>query len=160
MNARKTFRIAGFSLIEVLVSVAVMSFGLLSLAALQGNLFKSGAESRAQSIALAMASEKIEYFEGYRDRSEFQGFTDGTDAAVTVDGIAFTRSWTIQRYAYPEPEIWPFVAALSVTIWLVWSVWSVPGFAWGLIPPALAFLLWYWPNKKEAKEELLWEREP
>jgi type II secretory pathway pseudopilin PulG len=103
MNARKTFRIAGFSLIEVLVSVAVMSFGLLSLAALQGNLFKSGAESRAQSIALAMASEKIEYFEGYRDRTEFQGFTDGTDAAVTVDGIAFTRSWTIQRYAYPQP---------------------------------------------------------
>jgi prepilin-type N-terminal cleavage/methylation domain-containing protein len=93
----------GFSLIEVLVSVAVMSFGLLSLAALQGNLFKSGAESRAQSIALAMASEKIEYFAGYRDRSEFQEFTDGNDAAVTVDGIAFTRSWTIQRYAYPEP---------------------------------------------------------
>jgi type II secretory pathway pseudopilin PulG len=96
-------RIAGFSLIEVLVSVAVMSFGLLSLAALQSNLFKSGTESRAQSIALAMASEKIEYFEGYRDRAEFQGFTDGTDAAVTVDGISFTRSWTIQRYAYPEP---------------------------------------------------------
>jgi type II secretory pathway pseudopilin PulG len=102
-NARMRRRIAGFSLIEVLVSVAVMSFGLLSLAALQSNLFKSGTESRAQSIALAMASVKIEYFEGYRDRAEFQGFTDGTDAAVTVDGIGFTRSWTIQRYAYPEP---------------------------------------------------------
>jgi len=47
-----------------------------------------------------------------------------------------------------------------VTIWLVWSVWSVPGFAWGLIPPAIEFLLWYWPNKKEAIEELEWEREP
>lgn len=93
----------GFSLIEVLVSVAVMSFGLLSLAALQSNLFKSGAESRAQSIALAMASEKIEYFEGYRDRTEFQGFTDGNDATVTVDGIGFTRSWTVDRYAYPNP---------------------------------------------------------
>jgi prepilin-type N-terminal cleavage/methylation domain-containing protein len=103
MNARKTFRVAGFSLIEVLVSVAIMSFGLLSLAALQSNLFKSGAESRAQSIALAMASEKIEYFDGYEDRAEFQGFTDGTDAAVTVDGISFTRSWTVQRYAYPTP---------------------------------------------------------
>lgn len=103
MNASKTFRIAGFSLIEVLVSVAVMSFGLLSLAALQSNLFKSGTESRAQSIALALASEKIEYFQGYRDRTEFQDFTDGNDAAVTVDGIDFTRSWTVQRYAYPQP---------------------------------------------------------
>lgn len=103
MNARTVSSRAGFSLIEVLVSVVVMSFGLLSLASLQSTLFKSGAESRAQSVALSMASEKIEYFEGYRDRSEFQGFTDGDDDAVTVDGISYTRSWTIDRYAYPEP---------------------------------------------------------
>jgi cytochrome c oxidase subunit 1 len=64
------------------------------------------------------------------------------------------------RYAYPGPEIWPFVAALAVTLWLVWSIWSVPGFAWGLIPPAIAFIAWYWPNKKEAIEEVSWEKEP
>ncbi|HEX4496281.1 MAG TPA: cytochrome c oxidase subunit I [Thermoanaerobaculia bacterium] len=64
------------------------------------------------------------------------------------------------RYAYPAPEIWPFVAALAVTAWLVWSIWSVPGFAWGLIPPALAFIAWYWPNKKESIEEMSWEAEP
>jgi type II secretory pathway pseudopilin PulG len=92
----------GFSLIEVLVSVVVMSFGLLSLAALQGTLFKASAETRAQSVALALAAEKIEYFDGYRDRTEFQSFADGNDAAVTVDGIAYTRSWTVERYAYPE----------------------------------------------------------
>lgn len=92
----------GFSLIEVLVSVVVMSFGLLALAALQSSLFKSGAESRAQSAALALATEKIEYFEGYRDRDEFQAFTDGNDAAVTIDGVAYTRSWTVERFAYPE----------------------------------------------------------
>jgi prepilin-type N-terminal cleavage/methylation domain len=103
MNARTVSARAGFSLIEVLVSVVVMSFGLLSLAALQSTLFKSGAESRAQSVALSMASEKLEYFDGYRDRTEFQGFTDGNDSAVTVDGISYTRSWTIDRYAYPKP---------------------------------------------------------
>jgi cytochrome c oxidase subunit 1 len=64
------------------------------------------------------------------------------------------------RYAYPNPEIWSFVAALAVTVWLVWSVWSVPGFAYGLIPPAIAFIAWYWPNKKEAAEEVSWETEP
>jgi hypothetical protein len=47
-----------------------------------------------------------------------------------------------------------------VTLWLVWSIWSVPGFAWGLIPPAMAFIAWYWPNKKEAIEEVSWEKEP
>lgn len=100
----KTIRAhAGFSLIEVLVSVVVMSFGLLSLAALQSTLFKSGAESRAQSIALTMATEKLEYFDGYRDREEFQEFTDGSEAAVEVDGVSFTRTWTVDRYAYPQP---------------------------------------------------------
>jgi cytochrome c oxidase subunit 1 len=64
------------------------------------------------------------------------------------------------RYAYPAPEIWPFVAAIAVTAWLVWSIWSVPGFAWGLIPPALAFIAWYWPNKKESIEEIAWEIDP
>ena len=89
----------GFSLIEVLISVVVMSFGLLSLAALQSALFKAGAESRAQSAALALATEKVEFFEGYRDREEFQSFADGNDAAVTIDGVAYTRSWTIDRFA-------------------------------------------------------------
>jgi hypothetical protein len=64
------------------------------------------------------------------------------------------------RYAYPAPEIWPFAAAIAVTVWLVWSIWSVPAFAWGLIPPAIAFIAWYWPNKKEAVEEVSWETEP
>ena len=92
----------GFSLIEVLVSVVVMSFGLLALASLQGALMKAGSESRAQSVALSMASEKLEYFTGYRDREEFQALTDGSDAPVTVDGISYTRSWTVERYAYPD----------------------------------------------------------
>jgi cytochrome c oxidase subunit 1 len=65
------------------------------------------------------------------------------------------------RYAYPAPEIWPFVAAIGVTIWLVWSVWSISwGQLLGMIPPAIAFILWYWPNKREAAEEVAWEKAP
>jgi cytochrome c oxidase subunit I+III len=64
------------------------------------------------------------------------------------------------RYAYPPPTIWPFIAALGVTAWLIASVWSVSAFAWGLIPPAIAFTFWYWPSKKEAIEEVSWETQP
>ena len=94
MDTRKPRAHAGFSLVEVLVSVVVMSFGLLSLAALQSTLFKSGAESRAQSVALAMATEKLEYFDGYRDRDEYQGF------------IAMRRSMDASRISSPALNTW------------------------------------------------------
>ena len=42
----------------------------------------------------------------------------------------------------------------------MWSIWSVPGFVWGMIPPAIAFIAWYWPNKKDAAEEVAWEKDP
>lgn len=92
----------GFSLIEVLVAVIVLSFGLLALAALQGSLFKSSAESKAQSVALDLAQEKLEYFRGYQTTAEFQSFADSTAAEVqTVAGTQFSRTWTVDRYAYP-----------------------------------------------------------
>jgi type IV pilus modification protein PilV len=88
-------RQSGFSLLEVLVAVVVLSFGLLALAALQGSLFKSSAEAKAQSVALALATEKLEYFRGYSDVAAYQALDSG------ADGVDFTRSWTVKRYAYP-----------------------------------------------------------
>jgi cytochrome c oxidase subunit I+III len=64
------------------------------------------------------------------------------------------------RYSYPGPGIWPFVAALGVAFWLIWSIWSVPGTFWGMIPPAIAFIAWFWPRKKENDEHLALEKRP
>jgi cytochrome c oxidase subunit 1/cytochrome c oxidase subunit I+III len=36
--------------------------------------------------------------------------------------------------AIPSPSIWPFLGAVGSSIWLVWSIWSVQGFVWGLDP--------------------------
>ena len=101
MMTASSHRERGFSLIEVLVAVIVLSFGLLALAALQGSLFKASAEAKAQSVALSLAQEKLEYFRGYKTTEEFQSFTDGNDTAQTVGGTQFTRSWTVSRYAHP-----------------------------------------------------------
>jgi len=95
-------RQSGFSLLEVLVAVVVLSFGLLALAALQGSLFKSAAEAKAQSAALALATEKMEYFRGYRDLTAYQAINSSTASeSITVGGVAYTRSWTVARYGYP-----------------------------------------------------------
>jgi len=64
------------------------------------------------------------------------------------------------RYKYPSPGIWPVIAAVTVGGWLIWSIFSVSGVLWGMIPPAIAFIAWYWPTKKEAAEELALEKKP
>ena len=64
------------------------------------------------------------------------------------------------RYTYPSPGIWPFIAALAVAFWLIWSIYSVPGTFWGMIPPAIAFIAWFWPRKKENDEHLALEKRP
>jgi cytochrome c oxidase subunit 1 len=64
------------------------------------------------------------------------------------------------RYAYPSPSIWPAVAAVTVVVWLFWSNVTPSGMWYGLIPPAIAFILWYWPTRRETAEQLLLQRRP
>jgi cytochrome c oxidase subunit I+III len=64
------------------------------------------------------------------------------------------------RYEYPAPSIWPFVAALAVSFWMLLSIFSVKGVLWGMIPPTIALILWFWPKKKEAEESIELEKSP
>lgn len=51
---------AGFSLVEVLVSVVVLSFGLLGMVGMQLAAMQSSREARLQSLAASLASELAE----------------------------------------------------------------------------------------------------
>jgi len=31
---------------------------------------------------------------------------------------------------------------------------------WGLIPPAIAFIGWYWPSEKETRRQILLDKRP
>jgi cytochrome c oxidase subunit 1 len=83
-------------------------------------------------------------------------------SAQTREGLVTTVLDALPdvRYAYPSPTIWPVVAAVSVVGWLFWSSMTPSGMFYGLIPPAIAFIGWYWPTRKETAEQLLLEREP
>lgn len=50
----------GFSLVEVLISMAIMTVGLLGVAALIGSTLAAGAQARYMNIANVLASEKLD----------------------------------------------------------------------------------------------------
>lgn len=109
----------GFSLIEVLIAVVVLSFGILALTALQSNLIKASTDARAQSVALALAKDQLEQMRGFQSLAQYYALTDGSDSindtnagtnrfsgnlgGVTgnLGGTNFTRSWMVTRYALP-----------------------------------------------------------
>lgn len=51
---------SGFSLVEVLVSIVVLSFGLLGMVGLQASALKYNRDARSQSVAISLARELAE----------------------------------------------------------------------------------------------------
>lgn len=119
MNRKNT--LAGFSLIEVLIAVVILSFGILALTALQSSLIKAATDSRAQSVALALAKDQLEQMRSFRSLNDYYALTDSTSAqsidntnagtghftgnlggvSGSLGGTNFSRSWTVTRYALP-----------------------------------------------------------
>ncbi|HJW46233.1 MAG TPA: prepilin-type N-terminal cleavage/methylation domain-containing protein, partial [Lysobacter sp.] len=59
----------GISLIEALIAVVILSFGMLALASLQAQLFRAGAETKARATATAFAQGRIEAMRSFRTLS-------------------------------------------------------------------------------------------
>lgn len=57
---KKSRTTAGFSLIEVMVALAILAIGLLGVAALIGSLISTGGKTRSSSTANILASEKLD----------------------------------------------------------------------------------------------------
>lgn len=107
----------GFSLIEVLIAVVILTVGLLALASLQMSLIRSSADTKAQSIAMALAKQRIEQLRGFQaiggsDNSCVSPVAGGTNtcyraiadenftAVGPVGGVDFERQVAVGRYVY------------------------------------------------------------
>jgi cytochrome c oxidase subunit 1 len=53
---------------------------------------------------------------------------------------------------FPEPTVWPLVAALATTAMFIASIFTPWAVVWGSIPIAIALTGWFWPKKKQAEE--------
>ena len=60
-------RAKGFSLLEVLISIVILSFGLLGMVGLQAAALQANRDSRLQSVATTLAREMAEMMRGNKD---------------------------------------------------------------------------------------------
>lgn len=110
----------GFSLLEALIAMVVISTGLLGVAGFQGALFKNKTESKQQNEAISAAQQKIERFRGFGSLADFDQFTCAvpTDCQETITGTTttYTRSWTYAPNASSAST--PFK---TVTVHVQWT---------------------------------------
>jgi type IV pilus assembly protein PilV len=57
----------GFSLVEVLISIIILSFGMLGMVGMQAAALQSNREARLQSVAYGLAQELAEMMRGNKD---------------------------------------------------------------------------------------------
>lgn len=101
----------GFGLIEVLITVLVITGGLLAYMALQRGVFREANLASGRVAATELALSKLEDLRGFTALNTTTGqfaYQDiaanvgGTLAAgaVAVDNITLNRSWTMTNYWY------------------------------------------------------------
>ncbi|MGH8107153.1 MAG: type IV pilus modification PilV family protein [Arenimonas sp.] len=106
----------GFSLLEVLLAAAILSFGLLALASLQLSLFRSSSDTKAQSVALGLAKEQIETIKTYTTVTQSTACAANStsyqciapqakpvadnvlDVNGSLGGVNYKRWWNVNRF--------------------------------------------------------------
>ena len=95
----------GFSLLEVVIALFILSVGVFSFYQLQGQLARSGFDARVRSLASVIAEDHMESQRKFTQlasdpQGELFAFDDIDDDtfAVTRGGIVFTVDQTVDEY--------------------------------------------------------------
>jgi prepilin-type N-terminal cleavage/methylation domain-containing protein len=98
----------GYSLIEVLIAMAVFSVGILAFGQLQGHLARANLDARIRTLASNIAEEEVEMQKRFTkltatEAGEFayEDVTSGSKS-VTLNQIQFTIDQTVTDYYWDE----------------------------------------------------------
>jgi len=80
----------GFTLIEVLIALFILSVVLLALGAVVISVMRATAQSKEMAAAVTLAQDKIESLKN----SSFSSLTSAGDSP-SLGNIAYNRQWTI-----------------------------------------------------------------
>lgn len=102
---RRRSSASGMALIEALVALAVMAFGLLGVVGMQATLRFNADVSRQRAEAVRMAQEQMETLRSFgvlsgatSPQRDYAGIAGATDSPTPPTGFAnatFTRTWTV-----------------------------------------------------------------
>lgn len=132
---------SGFGLIEVLITVLVISAGLLAYVSLQRSVFREANLASAQVAATELALSKLEDLRGFSALNTTTGQFAYQDIAanaggglasgtVVLENLTLSRSWTVTNYWYTDVNLAPVTAAPAgnplpsfklVTVTIAWT---------------------------------------
>ncbi|OGL38811.1 MAG: hypothetical protein A2042_01050 [Candidatus Schekmanbacteria bacterium GWA2_38_11] len=99
----------GFTLVEIMVAMIVLSIGLLSFFALNMAIIKSNVFSKAITYATNLAQEKIEQLKN----TPYANITNQTETGIGLNN-AFTRTTTVQE-GVPQANM------KTITVTVTWQ---------------------------------------
>jgi type IV pilus modification protein PilV len=82
---KRTMAAGGFTLLEVMVALVILTVGLMGMALLMANMYKNTVRSRYMSMAAVLASEKLEELNSYSHTDPHVCDANGTAGSLTVD---------------------------------------------------------------------------
>ena len=107
----RTYRSKGFTLLEVLIALLIVSIGLAALANLQGKLARYSAIAKQRTLAMNLAEQQIETMHSFytigdtnadpcsTNQSGFDDLSACVNGATkSVGSLQFKLSWTIDEF--------------------------------------------------------------
>ena len=121
-RARRSSRVRGVSLIEVMIALAVLAYGMLGVAAAQISALRSTDQSRERMLAHQLAQQQLEIFQEMSTASlDVIDALPGNDPLNPIDPdpndgmqMAFNRSWVITPDT-PETNVYTILVTVGWT---------------------------------------------
>lgn len=96
----------GFTLIEVLISLAILAIGVVVIVKFQGDLLRNMGSTQQQSEAVSLAENKLNELRNYvalttaEGTPSYEQILSGTQT-TTNNNTTYTTAWTVTTVASP-----------------------------------------------------------
>jgi type IV pilus assembly protein PilV len=107
---------AGFTLIEVLVAIGILSFGMLGLAVGAISITRGNKTAQFHTMAVNMAQDKLEQLKA-TTVANVATCTTSCETAPTYLGVTFTRTWNVAANT-------PAAGLSQITVIVQWTDYS------------------------------------